>query len=376
MKKPAILCMNQFTLFTGRILPPSYVGPATNFFVVVSATCGILFFACYGSSLNAQNSAKRVPQPGSSSEPLDSESSQVGKNNARISDVVYTAATFSVDGRHVVLGSQAGIEVRSWPGMEQTESIATSLEHVLDLSFSPDGRTLLIAGGSPAENGVIEVLDWDSRTNRASVAGHGDVVYQVAWSQDGQTWAAASADSRCSVFEAGTHVTRATFSGHSQSVLGLSWLGEGQQIASVSSDQTVRLWDSTTGRLLRTLDNHVGSVTRVALRPNIGKPAPDVMASISDDRTVRFWQPAVGRLIRFAKLDSIPHALIWSKDGAQLYVGCDDGGVRAINFDDAAVEPPMALLSGAVLELHFCPDAKHLLATGYGGFHVVGTQKQ
>lgn len=288
----------------------------------------------------------------------------------------YTAATFSADGRHVVLGSQAGLEVRSWPGMARTESIATTMEHILDLSFSPDGGTLLIAGGSPAEIGSVEVLDWRSRTVLAKVTDHTDVVYQVAWSHQGAAWAAASADGRCTVKEAETRATRVTFNGHSQSVLGLLWLAEGKQIASVSSDQTVRLWDSITGRLLRTSDNHVGSVTRVALRPPQEDLSSDIIATISDDRTVRFWQPAVGRLIRFAKLDSIPRSLLWSRDGDLLYVGCDDGNVRAIRFDDAAVEPSLAALTGPVLELVFCPDTRHLLAAGHGGTRVVDTLKR
>ena len=364
--------------------------------------CGLLLLIMLGGSLKGQNQAGAAPGILRGAESEVRSVSKVGKIHERLSDesfpsirrhqglprltcayrpvsvktTSYTAATFSVDGQHVILGSQAGIEIRTWPGMEQAGSIPTSLEHVLDMSFSPDGRTLLIAGGSPAEKGVVEVLDWGSRTILATVADHTDVVYQVAWSQNGQAWAAACADGRCTVIETQTRATRFTFNGHSQSVLGLSWLAGGKQIASVSSDQTVRLWDSTTGRLLRTLDNHVGSVTRVALRPPQEDPSSEIIATISDDRTVRFWQPAVGRLVRFAKLDSIPRSLLWSHDGALLYVGCDDGNVRTVRFDDAVVESAVAALSGPVLELQFCPDTRYLLAAGHGGTRVVEMLKR
>ena len=396
-----MLGINLQSLSAGRTKPALYFRPTGKAFIRGLACC-LLLLALLGGSLKGQDQAGAAPGilRGAKSEVRGV--SKVSKIHERLSDdsfpsirghrelprltcayrpvsvktTSYTAATFSVDGQHVVLGSQAGIEIRSWPEMERAEDIPTSLEHVLDMSFSPDGRTLLIAGGSPAENGAVEVLDWGSRTILATMADHTDVVYQVAWSHDGLEWAAACADGRCTVIEAQTRATRVTFNGHSQSVLGLSWLAGGKQIASVSSDQTIRLWDSTTGRLLRTLDNHVGSVTRVALRPPQEEPPSDIIATISDDRTVRFWQPAVGRLIRFAKLDSIPRSLLWSHDGALLYVGCDDGNVRAIRFDDAFVEPAIAALSGPVHELLFSPDTQYQLAAGHGGTRVVETLKR
>ena len=41
-----------------------------------------------------------------------------------------TAAAFTPDGKQVVTGSQAGIEVRSWPALTVTGHLKTDLSHV------------------------------------------------------------------------------------------------------------------------------------------------------------------------------------------------------------------------------------------------------
>src|SRR5262245_12201960 len=93
-----------------------------------------------------------------------------------------TALALSPDGTQVVLGSQNGIEIRSWPELNPSTKLTTDLANVHDLRFSPDGRTLLVAGGSPAESGAVEVLSWPAGQRVRRVAEHADVVYRIAWS--------------------------------------------------------------------------------------------------------------------------------------------------------------------------------------------------
>src|SRR5262245_55211599 len=71
-----------------------------------------------------------------------------------------TAVAFTPDGRSVVVGSQAGLEVRTWPELERVRTLATELAHVHDLAFAPDGKSLAAAGGAPAQSGVVELFRW------------------------------------------------------------------------------------------------------------------------------------------------------------------------------------------------------------------------
>src|SRR5262249_61952541 len=105
-----------------------------------------------------------------------------------------TALALTPDGKSVVLGAQAGLEVRSWPELERVRTLATELANVHDLAFSPDGTVLAIAGGSPAEKGTVELVRWPEGTLRHRVSPHRDVIYAIAWSGDSLSIVTASAD--------------------------------------------------------------------------------------------------------------------------------------------------------------------------------------
>lgn len=282
-----------------------------------------------------------------------------------------TAAAITPDGAHAVLGSQAGIEVRTWPDMTIVASISTELEHVHDLSFSPDGETLLAAGGSPSEDGAVEVVHWADRSLVRRVAGHADVIYHVAWSPDGKRWSTSSGDHTCRIFDATSGALITIFDGHSRAVLGICFLSNQETIASVGADQTIRLWDSTTGKHLRTLDNHVDIVNAISARPNQPDGSASVVATISEDRTVRFWQPVVGRLTRFVRLPSPPRAMAWSRTGDQLLVGSNDGHVRMVDPESAEILKDLSVLEGRIHEVVADPDGTRFLVAGEAGFRVV-----
>ena len=71
-----------------------------------------------------------------------------------------TAAAFTPDGKQVVVGSQSGIELFSWPALQPRGSLPTRLLHIHDLEFSPEGTQLAAAGGRPAESGEVELFGW------------------------------------------------------------------------------------------------------------------------------------------------------------------------------------------------------------------------
>jgi WD40 repeat protein len=270
-----------------------------------------------------------------------------------------TAAAFAADGKHVVLGSQSRIEVRSWPEFAVMRTLQVELPQIHDLKFSPDGGSLLVAGGAPAEEGAVEVLRWPSGERIYRAALHADVVYRVAWSPDGSRWATAGGDSLCLVCDAKTGDRRAQYRGHSRPVLSLGYLPDGGAIVSAGLDATVRLWNSETGEHVRTLDNHLGPVNDLAIR-RAGSTV--IVATVSDDRTIRLWQPEIGRLLRFARLPSPPRAVAWSLAGDRLLVGCNDGQVRTLGVDDLAISSERDGLVGRIHDLAIGPGAGPLVA--------------
>jgi WD40 repeat protein len=244
-----------------------------------------------------------------------------------------TAACFSPDAKQVVLGSQDGIEIRSWPELKPASRLKTELSHVHDLAFSPDGKTLLAAGGSPAKVGAVELLSWPEGKLIRRVTEHKDLIYRVAFSPDGSRWATASADGSCRVYASETGKLIAHFDGHSRAVLALAFFPDGKTVVSVGVDQTLQLWEAASGKHVRTLDNHTAAVNDVAVCPVSPANAPIVVASVGEDRTVRLWQPTTGRLMRFTRLESVPRVVAWSAKGDRLLVGCNDGKLRVLDFE-------------------------------------------
>jgi WD40 repeat protein len=275
-----------------------------------------------------------------------------------------TAAAITPDGRQLVLGSQAGIEVRSWPELNPSSRIPTDLDNIHDVAFSPDGKRVLVAGGSPAEIGIVDLLNWPSGERLYRVGSHTDVVYRVAWSPDGKQWATASADGRCQTFVATSGERITEYQGHSRPVLSIAYQPDGKSVVSAGIDQTIRMWDPATGRHLRTLDNHVNAVNAVAIRPVTGESTVPVIASISEDRTVRLWQPSIGRLMRFARLPSIPRSLAWSSDGQRLYVGCNDGKIRLVDADTMEIQSINGASVGRIYELVVDARSQSVLVAG------------
>lgn len=280
-----------------------------------------------------------------------------------------TAAAFSPRGDEVLFGSQFGLQVCSWPELKSLRRLDTDLPNIHDLRFSPDGRSLLVAGGSPAQEGVVEVWTWleEARTHR--VADHDDLAYRVAWSEDGEFWASAGADGRCIVHDARGHQKTSSFVGHSRAVIDIAFLFGTDLAVSAGVDHTLRCWKVGSGVEVRTLDNHLSEVNAVVQQLRSRGDAPPVVATVGEDKTVRFWQPTIGRLLRFARLPTVPRTAVWSAAADRLFVGCNDGSVHAIEPQSAMVMNRWQTEIGRVFELLIVPgDPTSLLVCGSAGF--------
>ena len=253
-----------------------------------------------------------------------------------------TALAVSPDGRELVAGSQAGISVLSLPDIKVTRSLVTELESIHDIRFSPDGRRIAVAGGTPAQFGLVEILEWPSAKTITRIREHDDVVYSVAWHPEGHWLATASLDGVCSIVAADSGQLSHRIEGHSKGLTGVEWVRPAMSpapnsglknsfIVTSSLDQTLRVWSMGISqpekppRLVKTLDQHTGAVIGLALQPGGPSVAAPLLASIGEDRTVRIWQPVTGRLMRFAKLAEPPTAVAWTSDGASIVVGTRSG---------------------------------------------------
>ena len=284
-------------------------------------------------------------------------------------DPPVTALCFAPDGKFLAAASQAGLSIRNWPDLKvvaKPDSFQTSLANIRDLAFSPGGKHLAVAGGTPAEAGIVEVFSWPAGKRLSEFQGHSDSVSGVAWIDD-DSLATASLDHEVSIWDLGAKKPHRKLNGHSRGVTTVAVVRQQEKVTLVTAglDQNLRVWETATGRQIRALKNHTREVHQLAVRPATeGLP---MVASISRDHTVRLWQPTIGRMVRFARLESPPLAVAWLPDGSLVAVTSADGAVRLVDPDTAKVVRKRPALDGWAYSLAAHPKDESLAVGGRNG---------
>ena len=275
-----------------------------------------------------------------------------------------TAAAFTPDGSAVVVGSQRGIELFTWPELQPTGSLSSNLPHIHDLVFSPDATRLAAAGGRPAESGEVELYGWPEREPQARATLDKELIYQIAWRSDSKQLAAVGGSYQVSLFDTAGTVER-QFQGHSRGVLSVGYLEADTFLVSAGLDHSLRLWNLAERRLQRTLNNHTRAINDLAVRP--GVTAQPIVATASADRTVRIWWPVVGRLVRFARLASEPLSITWTPDGTLVLAACRDGHLRAVDPETVEVVTDTLALDGWAYTVAAAHNGSHAFVGGEAG---------
>jgi WD40 repeat protein len=194
---------------------------------------------------------------------------------------------------------------------------------VWDVRFSPDGRTLALAG----THGAIELVDVSSGQLMRALHGRSSgSVGPVAFSPDGHTLAA-SQDDAVLLWDVDSGDLVQTLEGRTGRVSGIVFDPTGNALASSGSDQTVRLWDARTGRLLRQFDQDA-YISALAISPD-----GQLLASGDRENRIWVWRLASGELLhtyrghRWDPFDNGALSLVFSPDGRTLISGGEDGRV-------------------------------------------------
>src|SRR5262245_39436120 len=277
-----------------------------------------------------------------------------------------TAAAFAPEGR-VIVGSQAGLRLLSWPERKTVRTWKHPPEQIHDLVFSPTADVLAVAGGSPGDHGVVNLIPWPMDARVLRLEGHTDVVRAVAWSADGKRLVSASADGTCRIYDVRSRKSLLSFTGHAGAVHAVVFLPDGKAALSAGVDQSLRLWDTATGKAIRVMENHTAAVHALALRPGQKREAPPIVASGGADRTVRLWQPTIGRMMRFKRLPASVLTVAWTADGGRLLVGDTDGKLRILDPDSLDILHEQQAVTGWLYTLAVPSKGSSILVGGEKG---------
>jgi WD40 repeat protein len=232
-------------------------------------------------------------------------------------------------------------------------------DHVIGLSWSPDGRFLAAA----AVSGPVAVFDAAGKPAH-QLRGHGFGTAAVAWQPTGALLATAGQDGKVRLWDAATGAETHALDGGAAWVDRLAWHPAGNLLAA-SAGKAVRVWDAA-GNLVAALPAQAGTVTDIGWRPGTaqlavlgygaanvydlaaggavahvfawkGSPlalawSPDgkVLAHGNQDATVHFWYAATGHDLQMSGFPSKVRELAWDFTGRFLATG---GGPAACVWD-------------------------------------------
>jgi WD40 repeat protein len=192
------------------------------------------------------------------------------------------------------------------------------------LTFSRDGKTLVVAGG----DGKIRFLDAATGEVQRILTGHTNVIYKAVFSPDEKL------------------------------------------LASSSRDRTARIWDVASGREINKLGGFRCSVKAVAFSPD-GK----LVAASGNDGMLKLWDVKSGTELKSlvhinsADIDMATYALAFRHDGKKIYGSNGDGTISewdvASGREDRSWKAPRGSLG-----LVFTPDYRQLASFSQSTFQL------
>ncbi|KIJ11677.1 hypothetical protein PAXINDRAFT_171718 [Paxillus involutus ATCC 200175] len=197
---------------------------------------------------------------------------------------------------------------------------------VQELIFSKNMDELKIISTSSDET----VRIWDAGTGKQvgePLLGHAAGTGGIAISTDGTKILSGGDDGKIIMWSAETRaiirIIKPRISGGRLRITSLSISPDDKTFACASYDGTCKVWDSETGELLFDFDDHQNMIWTVAYSPSGVK-----IASGSFDHTIRIRNTHTGERLTQPLLHAdVVHSIVWSPDSRQLISACQDGQI-------------------------------------------------
>jgi len=292
---------------------------------------------------------------------------------------VLTSLNFSPDGSLLAISGYHEVLLYSGDGSALVARLVGQSERIESAVFSPDGKSLAVAGGSPGRLGEVQVWDVAARKLRLSLPVTYDTVYGASWSFDGTKIAFGCADNTVRAIDSTTGKQVLYQGAHDDWVLDTVFSLDAKYLISVGRDRSMKLVEVATQRFV----DNITSITPGALKGGLAsvdrRPKRDELLIGGADGVPKTYQMlrtkarVIGddynQIKAYAAMPGRIYSVRFNSDGTRFAAGSSfegAGEVRVYETDsgkllDKFTDP------GPVFSVAFSPNGKIVAAGGFDG---------
>lgn len=263
----------------------------------------------------------------------------------------------------------------------QLRRLPTDFDLVTHVAFSPDGKQLAAAGGSPQQFGGLIVFDPTSGRKLSERHFGTDTFFKGAFAPDGQSIALGSATGAIYLIPLDLATAPKTIDLHSDWVMDVAFTPDGKQLVSGSRDKTTKLSSVEDLHLLRSVDQSAEGINAVATdgltaisggnaRALVGYDFKLALAGISVTGSGNGAQPITNKdkyLRAFEAQAGAVMALATSGDRKLLAVATRAAEVRIYQTDTRARQTVLAKVPAPVLSVALNHNGARLVVGSKNG---------
>ena len=204
--------------------------------------------------------------------------------------VTVTSLDFAPTGNQLaVAGFHEVLLIDPSSGKIQNRLIGLS-ERIETVRYSPDGKLIAVAGGTPAQSGELQIWNVESAKLVLSVPVGFDTIYGASWSPDGTKIAVGCGDNSVRAFDTKTGAQVLFQGAHNDWVRDTIFTKDGSHLISVGRDMTTKLTEVATQRFV----DNLTSITPGALKGGIlalaRHPQRDEIVLAGSDSVVKVYR--------------------------------------------------------------------------------------
>jgi WD40 repeat protein len=274
-----------------------------------------------------------------------------------------TALAFDPAGEALAASGYHEITIWNSHSGELLRRVGNVAERTFDLAFSPEGRWLACASGTPGKLGEVKLFNSTNGELMRVLATTSDAELCLVFASDGKRLAAGGADNVIRVWDVETGGQLHSIEQHADWVLSLAFSPDGAQLASGSRDKSARVFDTATGELEITHTGHGDFVVGVAW------PDAKTVISLSHEKVAHRWNASEEKNDRkraeFSGWDGAPTRLIVSSN--HFYSAALDRMVREHSLETKEITRTFEGARDAIYSLALHRASQRIAAGAHDG---------